>query len=469
VSAEALFDQLDPVMTRWTMGGQAASVAPAAWKEVLGSAEPAEAELRLLALSGHYLDLLVVPTPATALQPCADIPQLALPLLPPEHAALARRCLKALKDGGQHRDLIHLLAGRGYAIHPADWMPSRHDDTVPDAYAPWRDWAEAQVAQSGAARDVDGDLTAENWDDWWPAARRVALTKLRARDPAGAVAVLAAKAGGEAADARLRLIECLIKGLSPGDIPYLESLAGDRAPKIKALAASLLARLGHGTATGEDATELAGFFEFQTKGLLRRTRVLVQRPIKTPAQRNRRDALFAQVDFISFARALDVDGEALISLWPFNGDTQADYGFAVMVEQSAPPAIPPLLFARLMEEATLDMQVFLAIKSRLDAGQCDRFARRLLGAKGGRFQMALQIVGPGMDMEGLMDSQPGQALIAAAKADAEISAEITALALIASQQAARQALTQLGLLGLMASDPRFDLLRLNAALTDTGA
>jgi hypothetical protein len=55
VSAEAVFDQLDPVVTRWTMGGQAANLAPVGWKDVIGGPEAVEGELRLLALTGQYL------------------------------------------------------------------------------------------------------------------------------------------------------------------------------------------------------------------------------------------------------------------------------------------------------------------------------------------------------------------------------------------------------------------------------
>jgi hypothetical protein len=144
-------------------------------------------------------------------------------------------------------------------------------------------------------------------------------------------------------------------GLSEADVPYLESLSTDRAPKIKALSASLLARLGHGIGTGEDASELAGFFEFQTKGLLRRTRVLVARPIKTPAQRSRRDALFARVDFERFARVLGVSAGDLVTLWPFGSDAHADYGFVVFAEQSAPAPIIDALCERLMAESTIDL------------------------------------------------------------------------------------------------------------------
>jgi len=46
---EVIYDALGAALTRWTMGGAAASVAPPAWATHLGD-DPGEAELRLLAL-----------------------------------------------------------------------------------------------------------------------------------------------------------------------------------------------------------------------------------------------------------------------------------------------------------------------------------------------------------------------------------------------------------------------------------
>lgn len=468
MSADAIFNQLDPVMTRWTIGGHAADLAPVPWQDMVGGADASEAELRLLALTGQYLALCVAPTPASMVTEVLDIPPLALPLLPDTHRSLARRCLKARTESGGPRDLIGLLAARGYAIHPADWMPSRHDHAVPDAYAPWRDWAERLGATAAKTQDTHDELTETNWDDWWPAARRVALAKIRSREPARATALLAAKAASEGADARLRLIECLLPGLSEADVPYLESLSADRAPKIKALAASLLARLGRGTGSDQDAIELAGFFEFQTKGLLRRTRCLVARPTKTPAQRSRRDALFAQVDFERFARALGVSAGDLVTLWPFGSDADADYGFAVFAEQSAPAPIIDALCTRLLAEAIIDVPVILALRQRLDAAQRRAFGHRLLGAKGGSFGAALSIIGAGAELDGLIETQSGKALVSTVANETEIAFEIGALALIASQAAARAAQDRLIAAGLTASDPRLDLLRLNAALNHSG-
>lgn len=469
MSVEAIFDTLEPVMTRWTMGGPASSLAPHNWQGGLQGQNPEESELRLLALAGQYLGLCVAPTPPGGLTALPDIPPLALAVLPDSLASLARRCLKALKESQAQRDLVCLLAARGYAVHPADWMPSRQDDAVPDAYAPWRDWAERVAGSSTQRHDSHDELTEANWADWWPAARRIALARIRAQDPARATALLAARAAGEGAEVRLKLIECLRTGLNAADIPYLESLSSDRAPKIKALAASLLARLGHGSGNDADAAELAGFFAIQTKGLLRRTQVLTAHKIKTPAQRSRRSALLAQVDFDSLARALGVSSEALVALWPFGEDAHADHEFVASAEQSAAAPVIDALFARLMAEPKILVPAILALKPRLDTDRCRAFAQRLLGAAGSRFADALAIAGAGAELDQIMETRAGKALIDAVSGPQDIAPDIRALAAIASQSAARAALDQLSHAGLTASDPRLDLLRLNAALNHHGA
>src|SRR5437867_9729296 len=58
---------------------------------------------------------------------------------------------------------------------------SASDLDAPPVYAPWVDW----LAQSdGKASRAVEELTADNWDDFYPAGRRVALADIRRSDPA---------------------------------------------------------------------------------------------------------------------------------------------------------------------------------------------------------------------------------------------------------------------------------------------
>jgi hypothetical protein len=467
---EAIYDSLGAALARWTMGGTAAPLAPAAWTAQLGT-DPAEAELRLLALSGQFLDALVTAEPLGIVQMSPDVPVLTMPTLPETLRALARRILRTMRETRQRRDLLAFVAARGWTLHPGDWMPSTSEDDIPDVYAPWRDWVEGLASPAKSA--TAGALTAENWDDYWPAARNVALAALRRRDAAAATALLAAKLGGENAEARLRLVGMLATGLSNADRAFLESLASDRAPKVKALAAALLARLGHGPAAGEEATELAGFFEIQTKGLLRRTRIVAARTLKTAAQRSRRLALFDSVDLAPFAQALDSAPGDLIGAWPWGDDRQADHGRIVMTERSGSDEMVAASCAALGATLTIDVQAVLALLPRLDAAQRQHFAARVLGANGGTFQMALTIAGGDAPIDGAIDTAAGAALLGALKTDetgkrADLTAELNALGLVASRPAAKSALDRLASAGLLAADPRLDMLRLNAALDDRG-
>ncbi len=450
------------MLTRWTIGGTALGDAPAAWRDALGGEE---AELRLLALSGQFLGGFVLPAPSGTLKTLPDLPALAMPPVPDSLRSLARRCFKALQQSGNQAAFMHLLAARGRTMHPADWMPGRSDDDLPDVYAPLLDW----VAGSSGRADADAVLSEATWSDFAPAARYIAFAALRRSDPEGARALLAAKAASEGADVRLRLIAMLAAGLSTADVPYLQSLANDRAPKIKACAASLLARLGLGSSDATDASELVAFFRIETKGLLRRTRVVTPMPIKTPAQRARRQELFNRVDYTSFARGLGT--EDLVASWPFGDDPQVDAGFQAMAVQTAGDDVISAILARLTSVSSLDLLALQRLRDRLDADQRLHVAARILilGSREPLFSSVRMFVDAGAEVDGLIETRSGSTLVAAFVAGSDITVEVQALGLIASQAAATSALDKLTRAGVNAADPRLDLLRLNASLPPTGA
>lgn len=464
--AEAIYDALDGVLARWTMGGVGAP-AMKPWAALLGD-DPAEAELRLLALSGQFLGGMVVAAPGSALTALPDLPPLALPSLPDALRPLANRVLARDRDASRRRMLLDLLASRGHAMHPADWLPAVSDEEAPDLYAPWRDWA------AGAAGTERGPaaLDTESWDDYGPAGRAAALTALRRQDPAAARILLEAKMGGEGAEARFRLLEALATGLSDADAAFLQTLhAGDRAPRVKVLAQTLLARLGRSEeAGGEDVTELAGFFEIQTKGLLRRTKIVAPKPIKTNAQRNRRFALLSSVDIAPFAAALGIASDDLCSMWSWGEDDQLDAGLVVMIERSAPDALVVRLLALLTGRGAATVHLMLLLAPRLDHAHRDAAAKLLL-AKGARFLDLLPFAGGTGSVDGAIAAPAGAALLAGlarkdedAPRPADLAEELHALGLIASTTAAREAIARLTAIGILAADPRLDMLRLNAAL-----
>ena len=470
--AKAIIDTMGTVLTRWTMGTTAAPAA-SIWHAELG-AEPNEAELRLLALSGQFLSVAVSADPPADLRTLPDIPVLALPTLPEALRSLSRRILASTNETRLKVELVQFLSARGWTTHPADWMPPPSAEDVPDVYAPWRDWAEIAASADTARQQARDALTAENWEDYWPAARKAALAELRRRDPAAARTLLEAKLANEGADARLRLLGLLATGLSDADIPFLESIVtADRAPKVKALAATLLARLGRGPAAGEDVAELAGFFSVKTKGLLRRSRVIQFETIKTPAQHQRRSALFANVDIASFAGALGLAAEELIAAWTWNSDRQADVALVELLTRTGSNEFVALAANAMIQCDAPDIAGLATLAPRLPLEQRSELATKALMTRRCSFEMAKAIAAPMGQLPNPLETPTGALLFAELeRSDAtpyNPAAELHALGLIASRAAARQALEHLNRAGLPQGDPRLDMLRINAALEDIGA
>jgi hypothetical protein len=463
---EAIHDALGEVLSRWMMGAAAAPAA-AMWKAEIGT-EPGEAELRLLALSGQFLSTAILAQPPRDLQAVPDVPKLDLPTLPDPLRPLTRRLLQ--NPSGHRGDILHFLAGRGWTMHPDDWMPAAGDDVAPDVYDPWRDWAQA-AASGEAGGGSDEDLTADNWDDHRPAARRTALAALRRRDPAAARVLLEAKVASEGADVRLRLLGVLATRLSDADMPFLQGIvASDRAPKVRLLATSLLARLGHGSAAKDDVVELAVFFELRSKGFLRRRRIVVPRSLKTDAQNIRRHALIEAADFTAFAEALGLGAAELAAAWSWGEDDHVDLAFATMAQRSASDAVVEALCDSLAENPVEHRVALFALVPRLADARRKALARHV-AARHDVYEHVLAVGGPACRIDGAIDLPAGRALIGVLASDSSSQAgqlPMLALGLIASRRAAAQALDRLAAAGLLQGDPRLDMIRLNAALDDKG-
>ena len=462
---------LGPVLTRWTTGGMAAQAAPEDWRAAIADSG-ADPELALLALAGQLLGAMTVAQPTDALASLPDFPALPLPPVPEPLRPLARRLLATGRGGGQRRSVLDFLAARGWTMHPGDWMPEANDDDSPDIYAPSRDWA-ALAGGGDTPVSLGEPLSEESWSDFGPAGRAAALARLRGDDPEAARCLLEARIGGEPADSRLRLAAALGAGLSDQDRSFLETLLSDRAPKVKALAATLLARLGHRGELGEDAAELAGFFTVETRGLLRRTRIIVPRTLKTPAQRQRRQELLMRIDYPAFAGALEVDPLGAAAMWSWGADYHANEGFAAMIAASAPDAVVRAAVETLRDRAAEGAASLALLLPRLTDRERREVAEALLRTRGVSFADAASIGAGLCRVADPMRLPAGAALLTLLIADEggkspAAAAELQALGLVASREGARRAIERLGQAGMLAADPRLDMLRLNAALDDTG-
>jgi hypothetical protein len=211
----------------------------------------------------------------------------------------------------------------------------------------------------------------------------------------------------------------------------------------------------------------------KTKGLLRRSRVIQFQNAKTPAQHQRRAALLETVDIASFAGALGLAPDELISAWPWESDRLADATLVALIDRTGTDAHIAQA-ANVMSQAEAPEMLRLAtLASRLAPGQRSDLAARMLLTRRCSFEMAKAIAGPAARLEKPLESLAGRVLLAALERDDATpfppGVELHALGVIASRAAAQRTLKHLNGAGLPQGDPRLDMLRINAALEDSGA
>lgn len=458
----------------WLAGRAASDAAPMAWREAIGNDE-----LALVALAGHATDVLTRRAPGMALEERPLLPQLAAPLIPEALRARFRRLLASPKNAPSiERPLISFAAARNFVSHPADWMPDAKDDWAPEVYAPWLDWARAETA----AAPNDDPLSIEAYEQWSWSERRKALAAMRAHDQAAARAIIAAKAGSEPAERRLRLIEALQTGLSEADAEYLESLAKDRSDRVQALARALLARLGRGPDTSELAAELAAMLELKQAGFIKRHKQLTIKQLKTSAQALRRRELFGLVPLASLATALGVSELELVT------EPIAEGGIGEFADHVAATgsdgAVRVLLEYLLAKKDRLSASACVRLVDRLTATERKAVVPRIMAQDDDMFYTTLAIAGDSLGhapIEALLVSPNCAALqpsVEASVQGADFGQErgapmlhllLPRIGLLLDAPSARSFLDQVIAWGLSPADPRLDMLHLNIALTPESA
>jgi hypothetical protein len=466
-----LESSLAQVRSAWMAARSALEVCPAEWR---GAVEGADGECTLAALTGHAAAVLFRPAPATPLEPRPLLPALALQTLPDLVRPRLRRAMAAQKGGPSlEQPLIDLVTARGYAVHPADWMPSPRNDWAPDVYAPWLDWVRAESAPAPASA-----FGLDTYDQWPWAERRVALAALRASDPAAARAIIALKAPAEPAERRLRLVEILETKLSQDDAEFLESLANDRSDRVQALARALLARLGRQSDTSALAAELAEMLEIGKVGLLRRRTQLVIKTPKSAAQSGRRRILFAQVSLSDLARALGVSELQLLECVP-TGAAEDIAVFAEMVATTGSDDARRMLLDRMLADADFPLVHALPLAPRLPTEERRALLPRIMERDADVFKIALALMGRTLGeapLSALLASPSYTTLMEtveaavrgeeAKRSDATktLEAMLNRVALLVDAAAAAELIAWLTASGLSPADPKLDVLHLNAAL-----
>jgi len=281
------------------------------------------------------------------------LPALALPMLPERLRPLLSAALKHAADARFKTRVATLVASRGFVLHPMDWMPAASYQESPDVYAPWVDW---QAGMDGEQRSRREQLTAETWDDFYPAARRIALADVRRSEPAAARMLIETRDQASRRRSGLHSSKLMRVGLGADDVPFLKSLSADRSGKVRELASRLLARLGeHGNpADGgpeDPTTELAAFITEGKSGFIRRRTTYSPVKLKSPAQESRRVDLLQPVTWSILPRAFGKTESDFIGAWQFDVDDNADLSLVRMVAVSGGDAAVALLADTLVAEA----------------------------------------------------------------------------------------------------------------------
>jgi hypothetical protein len=463
---------LPQMRAAWMAGGSALACAPADWRLLAGEGPGADAVLA--ALAGQAMHALFRANAPAGLSPRPLLPDLEAPATPAAVRSRLRRLLAAKGEETQTRALVRLVAARGYAIHPADWMPGPRDDWAPAMYAPWLAWA----ASEQPAADT-GALSLETYDDWSWAERRAGLVRLRDQDPAAARDIIAAKAAAEPAERRLRLAEILERRLGPDDISLLETLEADRTERIQALARRLMARLGRRSGDPALAAELAGMIALGKTGLIRRRTRLELAPLKTSAQENRRRELLGLVAFADLLAALGSDEASVLEQVP-SGEPMAVARFVDMVAETGSDAGRKALLDRILEDDDAPISLVVPLGLRADAAERKAALERVMARDASPgLAISLAFAGDtlGCASPPALQRSPAFAALpdllrAAGSDDTPARTKATPLArtllsnlgLLLAPSAAGAVIEACAACGLSAADPRLDLLHLNAAL-----
>jgi len=287
--------------------------------------------------------------------------------------------------------------------------------------------------------------------------------------------LVAAILPGEPAEKRVRLVALLAQNLTAADKTLLEGLATDRSDRVKSEARRLLARLGEFAAPGEAEAELKDFFEIKHAGLLRRRMAIAALPFKTRAQQNRAVELLSHTNLATLATAMAVADEDLVRGWKLS-DTMLDTAFVRCITETGSEAAQEALVARC--EAALEFAP-MALADFAHAST-DAVRRRLVtavSAQSATFGLALTVAGTDVGWVPASKIVAGEAWRRLQEVtppvedntsrERLVGQELGALGLLCDSAAARMVLDTLSEFGRSTSDPACDLLRFNAALTET--
>jgi hypothetical protein len=165
---------------------------------------------------------------------------------------------------GLRRPLIRLLTSKNATEHPARALARTFDRL---RLRPLQRWADRQKSEAETRSYFDPELLNEsNWTQPTLSRRTAYLEQRRREDADAARALVESTWAQEEADARFRLLQVFQTRLSMSDQTFLNTLEMDRAPRVRALAARFLARLGAGSENpvAADGTPISANIRWQS-------------------------------------------------------------------------------------------------------------------------------------------------------------------------------------------------------------
>lgn len=179
-------------------------------------------------------------------------------------------------------------------------------------------WAtrQADISTSPTYFFAEDELDEANWSTAQLRHRVRFLEERRKLDPDPARALLEAAWPQQDAEARVRLLIALQTGLGTADEPFLASLAKDRSPRVRSMAAQLLGRFPNSTYENPALRQLMERVQRSESGIFRKKIVLA---LDLPATVKEHTApawireLVASVSLQEFSRALSLTNEELVA------------------------------------------------------------------------------------------------------------------------------------------------------------
>jgi hypothetical protein len=226
-----------------------------------------------------------------------------------------------LRDDAVALAIAHAMARCRVKIHPFDlprlegFVKLYCEQLGPSAVA-WSERHAGRTEGEPRAYSFIEVVDETNWLRSRPAQKEAFIHRLRTTDPARARELVEAAFPGEKAELRLRLANALGENLSPADIPFLESLAQDRAPSVREIADALLVRLpGSPQATRRLAECLSRIKVTRTGLIRRRAKLQIEFPANVQDDAKRGPWLsgtFGSLDLGTLAKELGLSIDELV-------------------------------------------------------------------------------------------------------------------------------------------------------------